>query len=100
MADLRFGVGVGGGPGGRYWSMKFAASRPEVFLYGSETGGFFGISLHEDPDHWHWKIHRPGERATYEEWPRPPQLVPGYTRALTLSSSPSYAAVGTPVAKQ
>lgn len=81
--ELRFGVAPSSAqPGTRYWTLRAAARRPELYLRGSRTGSFFGVSLHEDPEHWHWKIARPGELPEYKTWTRPAQLVPGYTRAV------------------
>lgn len=87
MRELRFGVGRGDGRSGSpYWNLKSAAKRPDLYLRGNRTGAFFGVSLHEDPDHWHWKIHRPHSPPEYKAWRRPPPFVPGHTRAIELAA--------------
>ena len=97
MRELRFGVGRGdGGSGSRYWNLRSAAKRPDLYLRGNRTGAFFGVSFHEDPDHWHWKIHRPNSPPEYKAWRRPPPFVPGYTRAIELVAHVSEGEQATP----
>jgi hypothetical protein len=87
MATLRFGIGDHqGNPGTRYWALKTSASRPDFYIRGSRTGEFFGVSIHEDENHWHWKVRRPGQPASYMTFPPPPALVPGLVRAQCLVS--------------
>lgn len=92
MAKARFGVGGRGGlPGSRYWSIKTSSSRAEFYVRGSRTGAFYGISIHEDRRHWHWKVRPPGEHARYMTFDAPDPMPSGIVRAHTIIS---HAAIG------
>jgi hypothetical protein len=94
--EVRFGVGANGGPGHRYWAVRTSASRPEAYVRGNRTGAFFGASLHEDPEHWHWKSHRPRQAPSYGRWKRPGATYAGCTRALEIVVHELVATVGPP----
>jgi hypothetical protein len=94
MAQLRFGIGNGPRPGSRYWSLKTSARAPEFYLRGSKSGAFFGVSIHDDPNHWHWKVRRPNEPAQYHDFAPPPETAPGLVRAHTIVSHAVVASLG------
>lgn len=82
---IRFGLGEADGPRSGYWSVE-ASARGDVYVtYSDIRGDKSHVSLHADPEHWHVKVVT-GEEETMHRLPleRPPELVPGYTRALQL----------------
>jgi hypothetical protein len=95
--ELRFGIGYDGGPGGRYWTLRSAAHRPELYLRHSRVGAFFGFSLHEHPDHWQAKlVRRPGDDPEYQRWRRPEPWRPGCTKAMAVLMHAGLADHGVP----
>ena len=98
--ELRFGVGHEGGSGGRYWNLRSAATRPELYLRHVRLGAFFGFSLHEHPDYWQAKVvRRLGADPEYVKFPRPEEFHPGYTKAIVVLMHAGLAERGTPATK-
>jgi len=85
--EIRFGA-TSGGLFSSNWTVRAAASRPEVYVAQRATGGFMHISLHQDPDQWHMKV-RLATGAVTKEWPNPPPIGPGLTRALAIVITPA-----------
>jgi hypothetical protein len=100
---MRFGVGrPDGRPGARYWSLNVGARRPDVYLSlgPSGEGDFVTASIHESPDHWHVKSGDPedGNQVVYR-WTRPPEIEPGYTKAMEILTHAAIATIGPPSGK-
>lgn len=94
-------MGYRSGPGTRYWTLRSAANRPELYLRHSRLGAFFGFSFHENPDYWQAKIvERSGAEPQYVRFPRPDEFHPGYTKAIELQLNAGIAGWGFPSTKQ
>ena len=60
-----------------YWRVRAGVANPELFLEREGSGRRWHLSLHAS-GRWHLKV----DRQQREHWDRPPEIVPGFTRAL------------------
>jgi hypothetical protein len=74
--DARFGINVCNRRSS-YWRIRAGMAKPELFVERERFGKRFHFSLHESGQ-WHLKVGR--QEKVY--WPRPDEVVPGYTRAV------------------
>ena len=78
-----FGI-MGNGRRSSYWRLRAGMTKPELFLEREGHGKRWHFSLHAS-GRWHMKEGRQ-ERLS---WTRPPELVPGFTRAVAVIVSPT-----------
>ncbi len=98
--ELRFGVGDEGRPGSRYWTLRCAATRPDVYLRHSRVGAFLGFSFHQDPNYWHAKlVRRVGAEPEYIGFARPAEFRPGSTKAIVVQMTAGLAGWGLAASK-
>jgi|tagenome__1003787_1003787.scaffolds.fasta_scaffold20872815_2 hypothetical protein len=73
---LRFGI-TAEGKRSSCWRLRAGVEKPELFLEREAPGKKVHLSLHAS-GRWHLKV----GRKEREHWIRPPEIVPGYTRAV------------------
>jgi hypothetical protein len=73
---IRFGI-TADGKRSSCWRLRAGVDKPELFLEREAPGKKVHISLHASGQ-WHLKV----RRKEREHWIRPPEVVPGYTRAV------------------
>jgi hypothetical protein len=81
--SLRFGTSDGV-RASEYWKVTTTRHRPELVLAGSRTGGFFHLTMHEDPRYWHLKLTFPTGEVVERPWKPPRDILPGVRRLMRL----------------
>ena len=75
---LRFGISVDG-KRSSYWRLRAGVVKPELFMEREAYGSNWHLSLHESG---RWHLKESGKKRIM--WNRPPEVVPGYTRAVAI----------------
>lgn len=87
---LRFGIIVGDRRS-LYWRLRAGVAKPELFMEREAYGARWHLSLHASGQ---WHLKESGKKRI--TWNRPPEVVPGYTRAVAIVDSVVVALRGDP----